>query len=129
MSKETFKRFVRSHPSLVSYVNTGDTTWQKLYEMYDLYGENNSIWNSYFNNTQATNDTLRQVNSTGVSSQATIGDTSLKDIFNMIKSMDLDTVKKGVDGLQKAVLLLQDFTATKKQEQYQARPLYKHLED
>ena len=127
MSKETFKQFVRSHPSLVSYVNTGDTTWQKLYEMYDLYGENNSIWNSYFTSAQSTGNTVRQVAQS--SNQTTIGDTSLKDIFNMIKSMDLDTVKKGVDGLQKAVLLLQDFTSTKKQEQYQARPLYKHLED
>ncbi len=129
MSKETFKRFVRSHPNLVSYVNRGETTWQKLYEMYDLYGENNSIWKPYFNETQTRQVTNQQMSSREGSSQTTIGDTSLKEIFNMIKSMDLDTVKKGVDGLQKAVLLLQDFTTSKKQEQYQARPLYRHLED
>ena len=129
MSKETFKRFVRSHPNLVSHVNRGETTWQKLYEMYDLYGENNSIWNSYFSETQTKQVTSQQINSKEGSSQTTIGDTSLKEIFNMIKSMDLDTVKKGVDGLQKAVLLLQDFTTSKRQEQYQARPLYRHLED
>lgn len=129
MSKETFKRFVRSHPSLVNHVNQGKTTWQSLYEMYDLYGENNSIWNPYFNDTTTTRMESRQSSSENGANQTTIGDTSLKEIFNMIKSMDLDTVKKGVDGLQKAVLLLQDFTTTKKQEQYQARPLYKHLED
>ena len=97
----------------------------KLYEMYDLYGENHSIWNPYFNDSN-----IGQMNKeTTANTQSTIGDTSLKEIFNMIKSMDLDTVKKGVDGLQKAVVLLQDLTATKKQDQYQARPLYRHLED
>lgn len=128
MSKETFKRFVRSHPSLVSKVNDGNTTWQKLYEMYDLYGENHSIWNSYFNDSSIGGE--NRGSTVGSSStQSTIGDTSLKEIFNMIKSMDLDTVKKGVDGLQKAVGLLQELTTTKKETQYQARPLYRHLED
>lgn len=128
MSKETFKRFVRSHPSLVSKVNEGNTTWQKLYEMYDLYGENHSIWNSYFSDSSIGGE--NRGSTVGSSStQSTIGDTSLKEIFNMIKSMDLDTVKKGVDGLQKAVGLLQELTTTKKETQYQARPLYRHLED
>lgn len=128
MSKETFKRFVRSHPSLVSKVNAGDTTWQKLYEMYDLYGENHSIWNPYFSDSNIGGQDRGIADSSG-NTQSTIGDTSLKEIFNMIKSMDLDTVKKGVDGLQKAVGLLQDLTTTKKEAQYQARPLYRHLED
>lgn len=128
MSKETFKRFVRSHPNLVSKVNEGSTTWQKLYEMYDLYGENHSIWNPYFNDPSIRGQD-RGIAASSENTQSTIGDTSLKEIFNMIKSMDLDTVKKGVDGLQKAVGLLQDLTTTKKESQYQARPLYRHLED
>ena len=83
MSKETFKRFVRSHPTLVKKVNEGNTSWQKLYEMYDLYGENHSIWNSYFNDSNI-GETTRQ---TTTNTQSTIGDTSLKEIFNMIKSI------------------------------------------
>ena len=47
MSKEDFKRFVRSHPELVNYVNKGTMSWQKFYEMYDIYGESNSIWKEY----------------------------------------------------------------------------------
>lgn len=132
MSKETFKRFVRSHPTLVYHVNSGNTSWQKLYEMYDLYGENNSVWNPYFKektDTKVENMDTSERQPQNKTGQSTIGDTSVKDIFNMIKSMDLETVRKGVDGLQKAVGLLQDFTISKKQEQYQARPLYKHLED
>lgn len=47
MSKETFKEFIRNKPELVNYVNDGSMTWQKFYELYDLYGENNEIWNQY----------------------------------------------------------------------------------
>ncbi|MBE6146962.1 MAG: hypothetical protein E7168_01360 [Firmicutes bacterium] len=123
MSKETFKMFVRSHPTLIKYVNTNQMTWQKFYEMYDMYGENHSIWNSYFTSNESIPNTSISTKST------TVGDTSIKEIFNLVKQLDLETVRKGVDGLSKAVSLVQDLTASKKVNSYQARPLYKHLED
>ena len=46
--KEDFKLFVNNHKELIKYVNTDKMTWQKFYDMYELYGENNSIWNEYF---------------------------------------------------------------------------------
>ena len=116
--------FVRSHPTLVKYVNNNQMTWQKFYEMYDMYGENHSIWNSYFSN-----PTLDSVSSSPSTKTTTVGDTSIKEIFNLVKQLDLETVRKGVDGLSKAVSLVQDLTASKKMSSYQARPLYKHLED
>jgi hypothetical protein len=47
MTKEDFKNFVRNKPELASYVTNGDRTWQKFYELYDIYGEDESIWNKY----------------------------------------------------------------------------------
>lgn len=127
MAKEDFKRFVRSHPELVNYVNKGTMSWQKFYEMYDIYGENNSIWKEYQPTNQAINNTSTSSN-TGKNN--TVGDTSLKDLFNMVKKIDLDSVRKGAEGLQKAIALVQDFSLGSKQtNNYQARPLYKHLED
>jgi hypothetical protein len=52
MSKETFKEFIRSKPELVNYVNNGTMTWQKFYELYDLYGEDNNIWKQYQTKTE-----------------------------------------------------------------------------
>lgn len=125
MAKEDFKRFVRSHPELIHYVNSGRMSWQKFYEMYDIYGENNSVWLQY--QTQEAGDTR---NTTQTKSAATtVGDTSLKDLFNMVKKIDLESVRKGAEGLQKAIALVQDFGGTKTANNYQARPLYKHLED
>ena len=124
MSKEGFKRFVRSHPELVNHVNNGTMSWQKFYEMYDIYGENNSIWTKY----QETNDSTD--NNDTKSSFSTVGDTSIKDLFNMVKKIDLESVRKGAEGLQKAIALVQDFgTSNNTNNNYQARPLYKHLED
>ena len=47
MSKETFKKFIRNKPELINYINDGTMTWQKFYELYDLYGENNEVWKQY----------------------------------------------------------------------------------
>ena len=119
MTKEDFKRFVRSNPNLINYVNKGVKTWQDFYEMYDIYGESSNIWDKY-----------KDVGLAAATvSSTTIGDTSLKDLFNMIKKIDLDSVKKGAEGLQKAINLVQDFTKPSTSSTYQARPLYQHFED
>ena len=123
MAKEDFKMFVRSHPELISYVNSGKMSWQKFYEMYDIYGENNSIWSNYQENSDIRNKEETKTTA------STVGDTSLKDLFNMVKKIDLESVRKGAEGLQKAIALVQDFGSNKQTNNYQARPLYKHLED
>ena len=53
-------------------------------------------------------------------------------LSEIILLTDLDTVKRGVDGLQKAVGLIQDITGNKNsnnQSNYQRRPMYKYFED
>lgn len=118
MSKESFKGFVRNHPTLISYVQNGDMTWQKFYELYDMYGENSEAWKPYLEAETAATGAL-------------LGDTSLKEIFNAVKKIDLDTVKRGVDGLQKAVSLIQDLSGNKTSQpnSYQRRPMYQYFED
>ena len=122
MSKESFKQFAKQHPEFIKYINNGEMTWQKFYELYDMYGDNSDIWNKYGSVPE-----IRENNTSNL-----LGDTSLKDIFNVVKQIDLDTVKKGVDGLQKAVGLIQDITGNKSsnnQANYQRRPMYKYFED
>lgn len=47
MSKDDFKAFIRTKPELANYVTSGDMTWQKFYELYDIYGEDKNIWDKY----------------------------------------------------------------------------------
>ena len=53
--KDEFKHFASSHPELNEYVRKGDMTWQKFYEMYDIYGEDNRGWDKYLTSTNSEN--------------------------------------------------------------------------
>ena len=122
-NKDDFKVFVRNNPNLVNYVINGEYSWQKFYEMYDIYGESSNIWNKF----KEVGDARSIIDT--ITPKSTVGDTSLKDLFNMIKKIDLETVKKGTEGLQKAIALVQDITKPTTNNTYQARPLYQHFED
>lgn len=121
MSKDTFKSFARLHPELGNYVLSNNISWQKLYELYEIYGENSSVWNTYFEN-KATNAVI----------PSSSKETSFGDLFNTIKKLDLDSVQKGVNNLQKTIGLLQDIgigSAATPKAPYEARPMYKYFED
>ncbi|MBR3210020.1 MAG: hypothetical protein IKF82_07150 [Bacilli bacterium] len=107
--KEEFKAFVKKHPGLVKYVNNGTMTWQRFYEMYDMYGDDNSVWRSYLS------DSL-----------------SSSNLFDFVKNMDFDTIQSGVNSLQRVISLLQEMSSKGSkatEEDYTPRPLYKHFED
>lgn len=115
MSKENFKSFARLHPELVSSVINQKTNWQQLYELYEIYGENSSVWNTYF-----------QTNNTPSPS---IPDT-FKDFFSTLKNIDMDSVQKGISNIQKTIGLLQDIGfGNRESNNYERRPIYKRFED
>lgn len=89
--KESFKNFARSHPELISSIKSGDSSWQKLYEIYDIYGEDDRAWKTYFNK------------STNTSS-------NFSDITNIVKNIDMDSVQKHINTAQKALGLVQELT-------------------
>jgi len=88
--KEAFKTFARNHPELVNSIKTGDTSWQKLYEIYDIYGEDDRAWKNYFNKNTTTNN--------------------FSDITNIVKNIDMDSVQKHINTAQKALGLVQELT-------------------
>ena len=45
MSKESFKKFIKTRPELAKAVFNNKTTFQKLYELYDMYGEDSDVFN------------------------------------------------------------------------------------
>lgn len=116
MSKETFKEFVRNNPKLIKFVNNNEMTWQKFYEMYDIYGENNDIWNKYLKE-----EKIKETSSLGVT-----------DFINFLKTVNLDSLQEGIGNVQRVLGIFQDFTkkdTNEKKEEYKPRPIYKHFED
>lgn len=126
MSKEDFKNFVKNNPSLITYVNNKEKTWQEFYEMYDLYGEDYNVWSSYTasNNYYDTNDTRSY-------SDNMKPEEAVKELVTMIKGIDLEKVRKGINSVQKTISLVQDLGIGKdtKIDGYESRPIYQHFED
>lgn len=116
MSKESFKSFARLHPELATTVLKGNASWQQLYEIYEIYGENNNIWKNYF----TTNS---------ISDNITNSTTTIKDFVNTFKNLDMDSVQKGITNIQKTIGLLQDIGIGSKNNRYDASPIYKRFDD
>jgi hypothetical protein len=120
---DTFKAFVKKNPKLINYVKNGEMTWQKFYEIFDLYGEDANAWKDYL---------TPQVAATTAALAA--GGIGINDVFNWLKNVDLDSVQTGIGNIQRVVGVLQDFSTkdgntTNQKEEYKPRPLYKHFED
>lgn len=110
MSKENFKIFAKKHPELAKSVLANKTTWQKLYELYDIYGENSSVWNNLI--TQEPQPTQ-----------------PLKEIFQTISNIDIASLQKGVSNIQKTLGMIQDIALPTKKEETGARPLYTYFDE
>ncbi len=104
--KEMFKEFVKKNPNLAKYVNNGEMTWQKFYEMYDLYGEDSQVWNKYNSSTSF-------------------------DLVNWIKNIDMDTVQENINSIKRVLGVIQELNVKEevKDSTYKPRPLYQHFED
>ena len=111
--KEEFKKFVKKNPKLIDKVKNNEMTWQKYYELYDLYGEDNNIWNKYI---------MKE------------GKDSFKfnEIMNMLKNIDVDKVQNSISSMQKALGLFGDLFVNKNNtnsNNYNPRPIYKRFDD
>ena len=109
-TKNNFKEFVKIHPELINHVKNGNMTWQKFYEIYDMYGEDENAWKDFITVPITTIGTF--------------------DIMNFLKSLDLDSIKEGVNNIQRVLGLLQDMNQSEKTvNNPKPRPIYKHFED
>ena len=100
---DNFKTFVKNHPSFATYIKDGTMTWQKFYELYDLYGEDNEIWKKYIKD-----DISDQI--------------SIKGLLNTLKNINIDSLEENISSIQKAVGLVEELTRETKKEEEKANP-------
>lgn len=82
---QAFKTFIRTMPKAATLVHEGKYTWQQLYEMYDMYGEDHEIWQQF-----------KEKNTT-----SSILD--LQTLLNLLKSVDMDALLSSMQGLEKVL--------------------------
>ena len=119
---DNFKLFVKNNPNLITYVKNNTMSWQKFYELYDLYGEDNNVWNEYLNK-----DTT--VNSTKTESKKS---NKFSDILDMAKNLDTNKLQDGISSVQKAIGLIGDILVKDKKPDastYNPRPIYRRFDD
>lgn len=90
--KDNFKLFVSKHPELIANVKNNNMTWQKYYEIYDLYGEDENKWKVY---TEDRANPLPKI-------------ASLGGITDIVKKINMNSVQKHVNTVQKAIGLFQE---------------------
>ena len=115
MSKVEFKEFVKNNPKLLKYVRNNEMSWQKFYEMYDLYGADNEIWKEYLE------DRIMEENNK-----------STGDFLNYFKNINLDSVQESINSIQRVLGVLGEMSSSSKNEStstYEPKPIYKHFDD
>lgn len=109
MSKEDFKYFVQKKPSLIKYVKSKNISWQKIYEIYELYGDEEKIWDEYMDENKLSN--------------------SFNEVINTIKTIDLEKLQSGIENIQNTISLIQNFGNSNKNQNYEPKYRYQHLDD
>lgn len=110
---DSFKNFAKQNPTFANYIKDGSMTWQKFYELYDMYGEDSQVWDDYRKEPKKNNMTLN-------------------DVINLAKNIDINKFQDGVNSLSKAVGLFSDLFANKGAENidtYKPRAIYRRFED
>ncbi len=112
--KEMFKAFAKNHPELVTYVKNNTMSWQKFYEIYDIYGEDMNAWKEYI---------------TPVKSNSFIP----SGIEDKLKNIDMNSIQEHIKTAQKALALVSELTASKASTDSPIpkvpRPINKFFED
>ena len=117
---DRFKEFVKNNNYLIGYIKRGDKSWQDLYEIYDLYGEDEGAWNEYLRD--EVNNGSRNIRSGNY----------IDDMIRVAKNIDVDKVQEGITSLQKTLGLFGDLFNNKTNsvnKEYSPRPLYRRFED
>ena len=93
-----FKEFIKDQEFLIDKVNRKETTWQSLYEIYDLYGEDASI----FKKKEESNEEneIKQSNN----------DNKVNNLLKAFEGVDVNKINENLEGVRKVLAVLSEFS-------------------
>ncbi len=105
---EEFKSFIRDKPYLKEKVKNNKTTWQELFERYDLYGKDDDIFKE---------DEINEE----VKDEKETKEENFSSFFNMLSGIDVDKISDGLNGMKKILSILSEITATEDVSSFSTR--------
>lgn len=90
MGMDAFKEFVKNKPFLKEKVEKGETTWQELYERYDLYGKEDDIFKE--------------------NKKEEKRDDNVSRILDMLTDVDINKISEGLNGMRKILNIINEVT-------------------
>lgn len=103
---EEFKEFIKDKDYLKNKVKNNETTWQELFERFDLYGKDDDI----FQKKEDIDDEKKVEESTKEDSEKK--EDSFSSFFNMLSGIDVDKISDGLNGMKKILNILSEITTT-----------------
>ena len=102
---EEFKEFVKDKPFLKEKVNNKETTWQSLYETYDLFGKDAEVFKENVEDTRNSHNDKSNGNS----------------LLKMLEGVNLDKINENLEGMKKILGVLGEFTKKEDSTVYSRR--------
>ena len=97
---DKFKEFIKDKEFLIDKVNNKETTWQNLYEIYDLYGEDASIFKQ--------KEEVREEQAT--SNFQTNNDNKVNSLLKAFEGVDVNKINENLEGVRKVLAVLSEFS-------------------
>lgn len=118
---DSFKKFVKTKPYLAYKVHSGLTSWQKLFEIYDVYGANHEIFDDGMKKSKPEAEPKAQENEV----QAGNWKESVTTILKALQDVDVEKLSDSLNSFKNIFSL---FERPKAQPSSIKRP-YKRFED
>lgn len=90
---DEFREFVKKYPLLREAVKNNNSSWQKIYEEWVLYGDDDR-WTQYANDTSKTKTNNFDFN-------------NVKKVFDYAKKINPDNLNKTLNNVQKVIQIAQ----------------------
>ena len=114
---EEFKEFCKDKEYLKQNVKNGKYTWQELYEIYDIYGQDAD---EFKENVEENKEDVSEQESKEQESKKSKND-SLGGIFDLISGFDADKIQEGLNGMKKILAVLGEISKPEEQEVFDTR--------
>ena len=97
MSKlDEFKVFIKDQDEVLTKIHKGELTWQKVYEIYDIYGPSNSLFKQPKKETRSANNS------------------QLNNALKAFQDIDMDKISNNLQSIQKVLGIFGEFSKNNK---------------